>query len=166
MKLSQFEKTHRVDAVRVINMNNDIPTPRTDVNTPVGVYDKNGQFYAANLVSADFARGLERELAEAEKERVRMRDWAQEERRGRLSAETILMHQRVNEDAWLLERDKLISQLPSGMENCTIIVKRCHKGHVWLTADNWIDCECQRCRIIQMESQLAQHEPPARSSED
>lgn len=43
----------------------DAPTPRTDMQAGIEVFDKNGQPYNADLVDADFARQLERELIEA-----------------------------------------------------------------------------------------------------
>ncbi len=39
----------------------------------------------------------------------------------------------------------LRAQLPEGMQNCTIRFKSCHKGHGWLTADNWVQHGCPTC---------------------
>ena len=39
------------------------------------------------------------------------------------------------------------SQLPDGMEHCTIRFKECPKGHGRLAADNWIDHGCLVCEI-------------------
>ncbi len=41
------------------------PTPRTDAQVPIQIHDKNGIPYMSDLVDADFARTLERELTEA-----------------------------------------------------------------------------------------------------
>jgi hypothetical protein len=47
--------------------------------------------------------------------------------------------------ALLDERDRLLSQLPEGMKDCTIIHKQCEIGHSWLTATNWVQHGCPRC---------------------
>lgn len=48
----------------------------------------------------------------------------------------------------------LKSQLPNGMEHCTIVFKECERGHGWLSATNWIDCCCSTCKRDSLESQL------------
>jgi hypothetical protein len=48
-------------------------------------------------------------------------------------------------DRLIAERDKLLTQLPDGMEHCTILYKKCGKGHGWLTATNWVEFGCPTC---------------------
>jgi len=43
------------------------------------------------------------------------------------------------------ERERLLKQLPYGMEHCTVLFKECHKGHGWLTATNWVQHGCPTC---------------------
>lgn len=45
------------------------------------------------------------------------------------------------------ERKKLEARLPEGMKDCTIEFKECEKGHGRLTATNWIDDGCSKCKI-------------------
>lgn len=47
-------------------------TPRTDAQAPVTIHDKNGIPYTSDLVDADFARQLERELQQAEADNHRL----------------------------------------------------------------------------------------------
>lgn len=41
-------------------------------------------------------------------------------------------------------------QLPTGMQNCTIVFKTCGIGHAWLTAKNWEPIGCPTCRIAEL----------------
>lgn len=49
---------------------------------------------------------------------------------------------------------ELESQLPKGMEHCTIVFKECSVGHGWLTANNWLQHECQQCEIVALKNAL------------
>lgn len=44
--------------------------------------------------------------------------------------------------------------LPVGMEHCTILSKKCKKGHGWLTAKNWEPFDCPWCSIDALKQQL------------
>ena len=48
------------------------------------------------------------------------------------------------------------AQLPEGMEDCTIVYKKCSKGHGRLTATNWIDHGCQTCVINDLRNKIEQ----------
>ena len=54
------------------------------------------------------------------------------------------------------QRDKLLAQLPETMQHCTILSKRCEKGHAWLTATNWFQYECQQCEFDRLEAERDQ----------
>jgi hypothetical protein len=41
----------------------------------------------------------------------------------------------------------LRAQLPAEMQDCTILFKKCERGHGRLTAANWIDQGCHWCQI-------------------
>ena len=43
--------------------------------------------------------------------------------------------------------EKLEAQLPEGMEDCTIRLVECGRGHTRLLADNWVDHGCPQCQI-------------------
>lgn len=43
------------------------------------------------------------------------------------------------------EIEKLRSQLPDGMKNCTIVFKQCERGHGRLVGTNWVDHGCGVC---------------------
>lgn len=45
------------------------------------------------------------------------------------------------------EVERLRSQLPAGMEHCTVVFKQCDKGHGWLTATNWVWHGCPTCEL-------------------
>jgi len=45
----------------------------------------------------------------------------------------------------------LEAQLPEGMKDCIILFKSCEKGHGTLTATNWIQHECQACKIEKLD---------------
>lgn len=49
---------------------------------------------------------------------------------------------------------QLQRQLPSGMQHCTIQFKECPLGHGTLTATNWVQHPCQKCKTDMMESML------------
>ena len=51
-------------------------------------------------------------------------------------------------------KPKYNKQLPDGMQDCTIIFKSCPVGHGTLTAKNWVQHECQRCRILELEGEI------------
>jgi hypothetical protein len=40
------------------------------------------------------------------------------------------------------------------LRNCTIVYKTCLKGHVWLTATNWVPTRCPTCEIQELRDQL------------
>ena len=46
---------------------------------------------------------------------------------------------------------RILTQLPTGMEECTIQFKECPKGHGWLTAANWAQHGCQTCERERLE---------------
>lgn len=48
----------------------------------------------------------------------------------------------------------LKAQLPDGMQHCTIKFIECEKGHGRLTATNWIDNGCSKCRIDELEAEV------------
>ncbi len=50
--------------------------------------------------------------------------------------------------------EQLRSQLPRGMEHCTILFKECEQGHGRLIATNWVDHGCQQCEIERMRKAL------------
>lgn len=54
------------------------------------------------------------------------------------------------------ENERLKSQLPESMQECTIIFKECPKGHGDLTAKNWVQHECQRCKYQAMQEAFEQ----------
>ena len=56
------------------------------------------------------------------------------------------------------ETERLKSQLPAGMQHCTIECRECPVGHHWLTATNWIEHECPWCQIRTMRSLLRKTE--------
>ena len=45
------------------------------------------------------------------------------------------------------KNERLRSQLPEGMKDCTILFKECELGHGRLTATNWIDHGCPHCKL-------------------
>lgn len=49
---------------------------------------------------------------------------------------------------------RLRGQLPAGMERCTIVYKKCGKGHGWLTATNWVEFGCPTCERDQLRAKL------------
>lgn len=65
-----------------------------------------------------------------------------------------------SEALWPLAASEAIAtlrkQLPSGMEHCTIVYKRCGKGHGWLTATNWVEFGCPTCERDYLRVQLEQ----------
>jgi len=50
--------------------------------------------------------------------------------------------------------EKLETQLPEGMEHCTIRFIKCEVGHGRLTANNWIDTGCPHCKNEKLERVL------------
>ena len=56
-------------------------------------------------------------------------------------------------EALQADNDKLRKQLPEGMQGCTIQFKKCDKGHGWLTAANWIQHDCDICRIEALQAE-------------
>ena len=48
------------------------------------------------------------------------------------------------------------ARLPEGMKNCVIHLKKCVKGHGWLTANNWVQHDCPTCRAEVAEAQNAE----------
>ena len=54
----------------------------------------------------------------------------------------------------LAEIARLRSQLPKGMNHCTIEFRHCAKGHGWLTATNWVDFACPTCRVQELEAEI------------
>lgn len=66
-------------------------------------------------------------------------------------AETILVY--IKENAELrAQNDQLLSQLPEGMEDCTIVRTQCEKGHGNLTC---LVCHIERLNAALKEAQLA-----------
>ena len=53
------------------------------------------------------------------------------------------------------ENERLKSQLPEGMEHCTILFKECPKGHGRLTATNWVQHDCMICENERLVAELA-----------
>ena len=53
---------------------------------------------------------------------------------------------------------KILAQLPKGMENCTILFKACPLGHGWLTAKHWVQHDCPTCKrnFLEAENELLQ----------
>lgn len=49
---------------------------------------------------------------------------------------------------------KLRSQLPEGMQDCTIVFKQCAVGHGRLTATNWVQHGCSTCEIEKLKDKL------------
>jgi hypothetical protein len=47
--------------------------------------------------------------------------------------------------------DAAKQQLPVGMRECTILFFECEKGHGRLTATNWVQHDCQQCKIEALE---------------
>lgn len=45
------------------------------------------------------------------------------------------------------ELERVRSQLPQEMQNCTITFMECSEGHGRLIANNWIDHGCQQCEL-------------------
>lgn len=54
--------------------------------------------------------------------------------------------------------ERLRSQLPEGMRDCTIRFCECEKGHGWLTADNWVQHGCPTCERDRLLAKLARLE--------
>jgi hypothetical protein len=52
------------------------------------------------------------------------------------------------------------SQLPAGMEHCTIQFKECEQGHGRLTATNWVDHGCPYCEIAALQLKAAKNSSP------
>lgn len=50
---------------------------------------------------------------------------------------------------------RLRSQLPSEMQDCTILFKECERGHGELTATNWVQHDCPWCTIARLSGELA-----------
>ena len=75
-----------------------------------------------------------------------------------LDAELVELHREV---------DRLRSQLPEGMERCTIVFQECEKGHGRLTATNWIQHGCQTCEIERLRAENdAQQQIAAANTEE
>lgn len=53
------------------------------------------------------------------------------------------------------EIEQLRSQLPEGMEHCTIRCLSCPVGHSWLTATNWIQHDCPTCERDRLQKEIA-----------
>ena len=65
---------------------------------------------------------------------------------------TVLDAARILPDAHLRIK-QLKAQLPPEMQKCMILLKKCEKGHSWLTASNWVDTrECPWCKMKELES--------------
>lgn len=58
---------------------------------------------------------------------------------------------RVVVGALLEAFDAAKAQLPDGMKECTILFYECPKGHGRLTATNWVQHDCQQCRVEALE---------------
>jgi hypothetical protein len=56
--------------------------------------------------------------------------------------------------AALAEIERLESQLPDGMKDCTILYLECPKGHGRLTGANWVQRECHWCEIERLELEV------------
>lgn len=54
----------------------------------------------------------------------------------------------------LAANEQLLSQLPENMKHCTILFKKCAKGHGRLTATNWVDSDCLHCQIERLNAAL------------
>ena len=50
--------------------------------------------------------------------------------------------------------ERLESQLPEEMRDCTIRFKECDAGHGWLTADNWVQHSCMVCEVERLTAAL------------
>lgn len=68
-------------------------------------------------------------------------------------AETILAYIRENAEL-KAQNERLLSQLPEGMKDCTILFKQCEKGHGEFTAVNWQDHACPYCQIDRLNAAL------------
>jgi hypothetical protein len=57
---------------------------------------------------------------------------------------------------------KLESQLPEGMQDCTLFTKKCEVGHTELTATNWEQHEaagCRQCTFIEADALIKKLQP-------
>lgn len=54
----------------------------------------------------------------------------------------------------LHEYERLLGQLPESMQRCTIRFVECEKGHGRLTADNWVDNGCPKCKLDEARGKL------------
>lgn len=56
--------------------------------------------------------------------------------------------------------DARTAQLPDGMKECAIILRRCSLGHAWLMAANWVGHGCPMCarRAVEAERDAARKE--------
>jgi hypothetical protein len=52
------------------------------------------------------------------------------------------------------ECSRLQAQLPSEMQDCTILFVECEKGHGRLTAKNWVGRDCHWCAIEKLKEAL------------
>ena len=57
--------------------------------------------------------------------------------------------------------DECAKQLPEGMKHCTIVFKKCEKGHGRLVATNWIDDGCPVCRVDDLKDKVWDVSPGA-----
>lgn len=74
--------------------------------------------------------------------------------------EAVLAYIRQNAEQ-RAEIERLLSQLPEGMKDCTIQFKECEKGHGWLTATNWVDHACLYCQIERLNAALKESQTGA-----
>lgn len=62
------------------------------------------------------------------------------------------------------EKEQLRKQLPKGMENCTIVSKKCKLGHGWLTATNWVHFDCPTCERDELRRKIKELEEKLNNS--
>ena len=64
------------------------------------------------------------------------------------------------------EIERLRSQLPDGMKDCTIVSKTCQLGHGWLTATNWVQHGCPVCKTKALEAEIERLRAKELTAED
>ena len=64
---------------------------------------------------------------------------------------SIIAYQQVEIETLKERVAQLESQLPDGMQHCTITFHQCAKGHGWLSATNWIQHGCSKCERDRLE---------------
>jgi hypothetical protein len=101
----------------------------------------------------------EKAEAEVAQHKARIKEWEEKAANWLASPEAAKQFAGYRELASRAKRaeaevERLCSQLPAEMQECTIRFKECEKGHGWLTADNWIQHGCPTCEVAKLRELL------------